>query len=336
MYPTDMAITEHLTQIVLEGAGGPDRLVVRQQPMPEPGSRQVLVRVEAAGVAFNDITAREGRNPGPLPRVLGFDVVGQVVALGAEVATLKPGQRVAALVGTGGYSTHVAVDAERAVPVRPDVDAAEVDALVLNYVTAWQLLHRAGQVRAGQSILVLGAAGGVGSALAELALLDAMTVYGTSSTARREVVEAAGVRWISAAADLPVQVDAVFDPVGGPSLRSSRRATRPGGVVVSYGFSFTVAAGHSKYGGLARTLAALARAKLTAGPRVRLYRVEESARKDRAAYREDLDRLVALLAEGRIRPVVTRLPLTQAAEGHRRLQAREVVGKLVLVPGDAA
>lgn len=332
MYCGGMSIPITRTQIVLEAAGGPEQLTVRQEPLPAPGPREVLVHVEAAGVAFNDVTARQGRNPGPLPRVLGFDVVGTVAAIGGAVETLQRGQRVAALLGTGGYSSYVVVDSDRVVVVRSDVDAAQVDALVLNYATAWQMLHRAAQVQPGQSVLVLGAAGGVGSALLELARLDGVTVYGTASAARREAVEAGGCHWIADVADLPVQVDAVFDAAGGPSLRRSRQATRSGGVVVSYGFSFTVAAGHSKYGGLVRTAAALLRAKLTPGPRVRLYQVEKSAQQDPAAYRDDLTRLVDLLAEGRIHPAVTTLPLTDAADAHRRLQARQVLGKLVLLP----
>ena len=325
-----------MTQIVLEQPGGPGQLTVRQVPVPDPGPGQVLIRAEAAGVAFNDVTTRQGRNPGRLPRVLGFDVVGRVAALGSRVTTLQQGQRVAARLGTGGYSAYIAVDASRAVPVRPDVDAAEADALVLNYAAAWQMLHRTAQVQPGQSVLVLGAAGGVGSALLELARLGGITVYGPSSAARRTVVETAGGRWVAGAAGLPGKVDAVFDPVGGPSLRRSRRVTRAGGVVVSSGFSFTVDAGYSKYGGLARTVAALARARLTPGPPMRVYRIEASARKDPAAYREDLSRLADMLAAGQIRPVVTTLPLTEAAGAHRRLQAREVAGKLVLVPGGAA
>jgi len=102
--------------------------------------------------------------------------------------------------------------------------------------------------------------------------------------------------------------------------------------VVSYGFSFTVGAGHSKHGGLARTVAALIRTKLTPGPAVRLYRVEKAAHDDPAAYREDLTRLVDMLADGRIHPRVTVMPLVEAAEAHRRLEAREIVGKLVLDP----
>ena len=330
-----MNVPEYVTQVVLNGAGGPDRLSVQRAAVPDPGPGQVLIRVEAAGVGFNDVSTREGRNPGPLPRVLGYDVVGHVVAAGAGVTALAPGQRVAALVGTGGYASLVVADAGRAVPVPSEVDAAQVDALVLNYATAWQLLHRATRIASGQSILIVGAAGGVGSALVELALLEGATVYGTSSPARRETVEAAGAHWVSSAADLTIPVDAVFDPVGGPSLRRSRRATRSGGIVVGYGFSFTVATGLSKYGGLARTIGALLRAKLTPGPSMRLFLIERSISRNPAAYREDLAFLVGMLDQGRIHPVVTTLPLTEAAEAHRRLQARQVIGKLVLIPGES-
>lgn len=324
-------VTEEWTiEIELDAAGGPDRLSVRHVPIPQPGPGQVLVQVEAAGVAFNDVMTRQGRNPGPLPRVLGFDVVGKVMTVGGGVTDLPEGQRVAALIGTGGYASHVILDAGSAIPVRPDVDAAQVDALVLNYVTAWQMLHRTAQVRPGQSALIIGAAGGVGSALVELARTAGVNVFGTSSPARRESVVAAGAHWVQSAGDLPGKVDVVFDPVGGPSLRTSRQVTVAGGVVVSYGFSFAAAAGHSKHGGLARTAAALALARLAPGPRVRLYLVEKAAQRDPAAYREDLNRLVDMLADGEIRPLVTTLPLVQAAEGHRRLEAREVVGKLVL------
>lgn len=107
---------------------------------------------------------------------------------------------------------------------------------------------------------------GVGSALLELAQLEGITVHGTSSPGRRAIVEAAGGRWVADAASVPGKVDAVFDPVGGPSLAHSRRATRSGGVVVSFGFSSTVAAAHSKYVGLARTVWALLRARLTKRP----------------------------------------------------------------------
>ncbi|AGL18070.1 alcohol dehydrogenase zinc-binding domain-containing protein [Actinoplanes sp. N902-109] len=300
--------------------------------MPEPGLGQILVEVEAAGVAFNDITTREGLNPGPLPDVLGFDVVGRVTKLGAGVEDVAVGQRVGALVGAGGYATHVVVSALRAAPLPEGPPAAELDALVLNYLTAWQMFHRVAKPAPGQAVLVLGAAGGVGSALCQIARAAGVEVYGTSSPARRVRVEAGGATWAADAAAVPVSVAATFDPVGGPSLARSRRATQRSGVVVSYGFSFAAGAGYSKAGAMIRTVGALLRAKLTPGARVAVHVVERAVDRDPAGFRADLTALAGQLRAGVLRPEVTTLPLGRAAEAHRRLEHREVEGKLVLVP----
>lgn len=206
-----------------------------------------------------------------------------------------------------------------------------MSALVLNYLTAWQMLHRVANIRPGQSVLVLGAAGGVGSALVDLAQLAGTTVYGTASLRRHDALRRRGVLVVADQAALPEQVDAVFDPVGGPSLARSRTATRRGGVVVSYGFSFTVDGGHSRAAGLVRTLAALARAKAVPGARVAVYTVGGAAKKDPAALRDDLGTLMALLAAGEITPQVETMPLADAAEAHRRLEDRQVLGKLILI-----
>lgn len=321
-----------MTVVALTGAGGPDKLSVEDAPMPMPVAGFVLVEMEAAGVAFNDITTRQGRNPGRLPPVMGFDVVGHVVAVGSNVIRPAIGERVAALIGTGGYASHVLVSAERAVELPDTLDAAVVDALVLNYLTAWQMLHRVARVKPGQTVLILGAAGGVGSALVELAVLAGVHVIGTSSPKRRAAVENNGARWVGTAADVHDPVDAAFDPVGGPSLAVTRRATRRSGVVVSFGFSHAVDSDRSKLGGLARTLAALARARATPGAQVRLYQVERSVTNNSAAYREDLAHLIGLAGDGRLHPAVTTLPLTQAAVAHRRLEDRTVTGKIVLIP----
>ena len=300
--------------------------------VPEPGPGQILIKVEAAGVAFNDVSTREGLNPGPLPDVLGFDVVGHAEKVGAGVEDVAVGQRVGALVGAGGYATHVLVASLRAAPMPEGHPAEELDALVLNYLTARQMFHRLAKPAPGQAVLVLGAAGGVGSALCQIARAAGVEVYGTSSRARRARVEANGATWVADAAAVPVPVAATFDPVGGPSLARSRRATKRSGVVVSYGFSFATGAGYSKVGALTRTVGALIRAKLTPGARVAVHMVERAVDKDPAGFRADMTALVEQLRAGTLKPEVTTLPLDRAAEAHRRLENREVEGKLVLIP----
>ncbi|PRY38639.1 NADPH:quinone reductase-like Zn-dependent oxidoreductase [Umezawaea tangerina] len=321
-----------MTGVVVRAPGGPDVLQVEEMAAPTPAAGGVVVEVEAAGVAFGDVQLRQGRLPGKLPVVPGYDVVGRVSAVGPGVRGIAVGQRVAALTGTGGYATRAAARADRVVPVPEGLPAASVVALVLNYLTAWQMLHRAAAVRPGGSVLVLGAAGGVGSALVELAARDGIRVYGTASPRRHAALTAAGVTVVADQTAVPEPVDAVFDSVGGPSLAVSRRAAKPTGVVVGYGMSFAIAADLSKAGGLVRAVAALARAKLTPGPKVVDYLVLSSADRDPAAFRADLARLLDLLAEGAVSPVVTTMPLARAAEAHRLLEARQVVGKLVLVP----
>lgn len=321
-----------MTRVRLTSPGGPEVLVAETAPWPAPGPGQVLIRAEAAGVAFHDIATRRGLSPGALPEVLGFDVVGHVLELGPQVTGFAVGDRVGALVGTGGYATHVLAPTTQVVPMPDGLDAAVLDALLLNYLTAWQMFHHVAKPRPGQSVLVLGAAGGVGSALTQIARAAGVEVYGTSSPARRERVKSLGATWVADPTALPAPVAATFDPVGGPSLAVSRRATSREGVVISYGFSFTADAGYSKAGALARTLAAIARAKLTPGPRLAVHTVLNMVRKDPAAFRADMTALIDLLADGSIAPEVTTLPLAEAAEAHRRLENREVQGKLVLIP----
>ncbi|MEU8235563.1 zinc-binding dehydrogenase [Actinoplanes sp. NPDC048967] len=319
-------------RVRLTSTGGPEVLRVEAMSVPAPGPGQILITMEAAGVAFHDVTTRRGLTPGALPEVPGFDVVGHVARVGAGVTELTVGQRVGALVGDGGYATHVLAPALRAAPLPEGHPAEVLDALVLNYLTAWQMFHRVARPAPGQSVLVLGAAGGVGSALSQLARTAGVEVYGTSSPARRARVEAVGATWVADAAAVPAPVAATFDPVGGPSLARSRRATSRSGVVVSYGFSFATGAGYSKAGALTRTAGALLRAKLSPGARLVVHTVLGAVDKDPAGFRADIAALVEQLDAGTLRPDVTTLPLDRAAEAHRRLENREVDGKLVLVP----
>ncbi|WP_177229674.1 zinc-binding dehydrogenase [Lentzea albida] len=319
-------------RVRLTSTGGPEVLQVETVPVPEPGPGQVLIVTEAAGVAFQDISTRRGLTPGALPEVQGFDVVGRVARVGAGVTEFTAGQRVGALIGAGGYATHVLAPALRTAPLPEGPPAEQLDALMLNYLTAWQMFHRVARPLSGEAVLVLGAAGGVGSALSQIARSAGVEVYGTSSPGRRGRVEAGGATWVADQSAVPVPVAAVFDPVGGPSLAHSRRVAKPSGVVVSYGFSFATGAGYSKAGAMARTVGALLRAKLTPGPRVVVHTVARAVDQDPAGFRADIAALVEQLVAGAIEPEVVTLPLEQAAEAHRRLENREVEGKLVLIP----
>ncbi len=158
------------TEIVLPAVGVPETLEVRRRELPVPGAGEAAIRVEATGVSFAEGSMRRGRYPGQprFPFVPGYDLVGVVTDLGpgvAGVAGVALGQRVAAVTKIGGWADHVVLPAADLVPVPEGVDAAAAETAVVNGVTAWQMLHRLARVRAGQTVLVHGATGGVGGLL---------------------------------------------------------------------------------------------------------------------------------------------------------------------------
>src|SRR5215471_2262955 len=173
--------TEQLTEIVLPGVVAPDGLQVRTAEVPAPAAGQAVIRMEATGVSFAEQQMRRGRyyDQPPFPFVPGYDVVGTVAAVGDGADPALAGQRVAALTKVGGWASHVVVDAADAVPVPAGLDPAAAETVVLNGITAWQMLHRKARVRAGQTVLVHGANGGVGSVLVQLALAAGVRVIGT-------------------------------------------------------------------------------------------------------------------------------------------------------------
>jgi NADPH:quinone reductase-like Zn-dependent oxidoreductase len=162
-------MTTH-TRFIVTHYGGPDALRAVEEACPEPRAGEVRVKVVAAGVSLPDVMMREGVHP-ETPRVPftpGWDLVGVVDRIGAGVSGIEPGQIVAALPISGAYAEFVCLPQRELIPVPPELDAAEAVSLVLNYVTAYQMLHRAARVGAGQRVLIHGAAGGVGTALLQL------------------------------------------------------------------------------------------------------------------------------------------------------------------------
>lgn len=160
------------TEVVLPGRVEPAGLQIRERRLAEPGANQALVKILATGVSFAEQGMRRGAYPGQpaFPFVPGYDFVGTVIAVGAGVREDLIGKRVAAVTKTGGWATHVLVVAQDLVPVRPDLDPALVETVLVNGITAWQMLYREAQVKPGQTILVHGANGGVGMVLSQLAL----------------------------------------------------------------------------------------------------------------------------------------------------------------------
>lgn len=341
------------TRVIVTHYGGPDALQVVEEERPEPKDGEVRVRVLAAGVSLPDLMAREGFHPETpkVPFTPGWDLVGLVERLGNGVSGFELGQVVAALPISGAYAEYACLPQRELVPVPPGLDPAEAVSLVLNYITAYQMLHRSARVSPGQRVLIHGAAGGVGTALLQLGRLAGLTMYGTCSAPSASVVSDLGGIAIDYRTQDFVQeihrltgvgVDVVFDGIGGPHIWRSRRAIRSGGKVVAYGLTSSLQAGRSapgRGGGRRRFREIRIFALYLAGSwllpgrkRVVPYSIQWLKRMKPAVFREDLVTLLGLLQQQRIKPLVAqRLPLTEARHAHELLGKGGLTGKLVLV-----
>ena len=341
------------TRIVVTRYGGPDALQVLEEECPEPTAGEVRVQVLAAGVSLPDIMMREGVHPEtpPLPFTPGWDLVGVVDKLGDGISGLEPGLMVAALPISGAYAEFVCLPQRELVPVPSELDPAEAVSLVLNYVTAYQMLHRSARVTPGQRVLIHGAAGGVGSALLQLGRLAGLEMYGTcSSRGASTVSELGGIAIDYRQLDFVQEirrltgdgVDAVFESIGGSHIRRSRNALRPGGKVVAYGLTSSLREGRLASGRSGRRqrfhairswgLYIAGSWLLPGRKRVTPYSIQWLKRLRPAQFRQDLIVLFDLLRQQKIKPLIARrLPLAEARQAHELLGKGGIMGKIVLV-----
>jgi NADPH2:quinone reductase len=329
--------------IQLQGKGGLDQLQEVDVSLEPPKQGEIRIRVRASGAGFTDITMRTGYYPyrPPFPFVEGYEVVGDVDAIGQGVAGFALGQRVCALTVYGAWAEYFTRNAEDFVPVPDGLDDADVIALILNYVTAYQMIHRAAAMQPGQTALVTGANGGVGTALLELLRVHQVRALGSASLKHFDLIKALGGEPIESRTKpvddavhqvLPEGVDVAFDGLGGSGTRECIRATRRGGVVVSYGF-MTARSPLATF----RGFAALFLSARLAGRRGTFYGITALYRKDKRPFREDLAKLFQLLAERKLQPrIAARLPLLAGREAERLLETGGIVGKIVLLDQLAA
>jgi NADPH2:quinone reductase len=332
-------------RIIIHQPGGPEVLQSVDVPLPEPGPRQVRVRVLAAGVARADFLMRMGQYPGSVPAypyTPGCDVAGVVEAVGSQVTFCQPGTRVAALTGLGGYAECICLPEQDVIAFPEALDPAEVVCLVLNYLTAYQMLHRFADLRPGDCVLVHAAASGVGTALLQLGALQELQLIGTASPGKHALVSSLRctpidyrredfVRRVQALK--PGGVAAAFDPVGGSHLWRSFRTLRPDGLLIAYGEMAVTGRQPPRpselfwHHRLPRWL------NWIPGRRsARWYEVFDEWQAHPDWYRADLRALIDLLAQGRIKPVIAaRLTLAEAARAHQLLEASAVSGKIVLM-----
>ncbi|MFD7406229.1 medium chain dehydrogenase/reductase family protein [Streptomyces sp. NPDC059866] len=343
------------TEVVLPAVGEPESLELRVRELPQPGPGQAVVRMEASGVTFAEQQMRRGKyyDMPKFPFVPGYDLVGVVEQLGPPAPGrpgLSVGQRVAALTKTGGWADHVLLDAADLVPVPDGVTAAEAETLVTNGATAWRMLYRTAKVRPGDTIVVHGANGGVGSVLVQLARSNGITVIGTASARNQQAVAGMGALPVDYRGDVPARVRelapdgvaAVFDHVGGKGIEDSWRMLAPGGTLVSYGSASTRDQAGNGTITVLKLVARLAMWNaLPNGRSAHFFNLwagkARHPRQYRAELREDLTQIFGLLRSGAIEARIDRVyPLRQAAAALRHAESGTVVGKVVLGPDGVA
>ena len=343
------------TEVVLPGRVEPSGLRLVRRDLPPPGAGEALVRVEATAVSFAESAMRRGRYYGQpaFPFVPGYDLVGVVERVGPGVDGALVGRRVAALTKTGAWATAVLLAAADLVEVPDGIGADEAETLIVNGLTAYQMVHGSAKVLAGQTVLVLGASGGVGSILVQLARQAGVRVIGTASPRHHEALRALGAEPVDyrdpdVAARVrelaPDGVDAVFDHLGGKSVNQSYRLLNRTGTLVAYSIAGSL---DDKSPVLLTFMALLTKLAFwnyrPDGRHASFYNVWAGAGKPgsakraafRARIRADLATIFELQRTGKLAgKIAARYPLAEAAAALALSESanRTALGKIILVP----
>ena len=328
--------------VVIYEHGGRDKLVLDDVPNPTPARGEILLRVRAVGLNYLDVFVRRGMPglPIDLPRISGGDIAGEVAALGENVQSVEVGQRLLidpairmpdgtlGALGestTGGLSEYMTVSADNAIPLPHDVSYEQAAALPIAYGTAWRMLRTRGRVRAGESVLVLGASGGVGTGAVQIAKMMGCVVFAAASSENKlQRLKELGADYLVNYAAHPEfhryvrgltdgeGVDVVVNYTGGDSWVRSLKSVKRGGRILTCG----------------------ATAGFDPPTDIRyIWRKEMDILGSDGWRRQDLIDLLNAVRDGRITPVIGAvLPLDQTAEGHRLLEEREIFGKAIVKP----
>jgi NADPH:quinone reductase len=319
--------------IEIKQPGGPEAMELVELPVPEPKASEAVVKLAASGVNFIDVYNREGRYKLPLPFVLGQEGAGAVTAVGADVKSLKKGDRVAWASVIGSYAEYQAVPAERLVPIPAGVTDQQAAATMLQGMTAHYLSHDSFPLKSGQTALVHAAAGGVGLLLTQMAHNIGARVIATVSTEEKaKLAREAGADEIILYTQQDFEaetkrltggkgVDVVYDSVGKTTFEKGFNILRPRGMMVLFGGSSGAV---PPFDPLQLTLKGslfLTRPKLA----------------DYSATREELlaraSAVFGMIAAGKLKLRIEHTyPLSEAQRAHRELEGRKTTGKLLLIP----
>jgi NADPH2:quinone reductase len=325
--------------IRLHKTGGPEVLQVDEVDTPKPGLGEVLIRAHSIGVGLPDQLIRTGRYPWmpALPTIPGIEMSGTVAAIGTNVTKLKEGESVvvSAVPERGCYAEYMVADANWVFPCSEAINLSDA-ACLINYRVAWNILHTAARVRAGDTVVIVGAAGGVGNALLQLAkVAELVTVALTRSPLKVKYLIEQGADYVidTSSNDLSKQirtvtdgrgVDFFIDPVGGVSFVNHLDLLAPMGMLIMYGLM----EGFPPDGIFRAQCKNWARS-----PAVRLFSIHSYD--DQPEVTEtNVALLLKMIEDIRIKPMIyAEFPLNMASEAHRLLDEGDVIGKIILQPG---
>ncbi len=338
-----------MRQVWITKKGLPNVLQVKEAPDPVPGAGEVRVRAAAVGVNFADIMARMGLYPDapPLPCVIGYEASGTVDAVGAGVKSVKAGDRVLALTRFGGYSDVVVAPEVQVIPIPASLTLEKAAAIPVNYITAWIMLIKLGNLAKGERVLIHAAAGGVGQAALQLAKWRGAEVFGTASASKHPRLKQLGV---AHCIDYHTQdfeeeirritggkgVHVIIDAVGGKSFHKSYRSLAPMGRLFMFGAS--ALAPSEKMNVIAAVRGFLAMGKFRPIPLMDqnrgVFGVNMGHLWDYAGdLRNMIEEVLVLVAAGTLDPVIDKtFPFAEASAAHAYLQAHKNFGKVLLTP----
>ncbi|MDH5459117.1 MAG: medium chain dehydrogenase/reductase family protein, partial [Nitrospinota bacterium] len=314
--------------------GSPEVLEIIENDLRPPSAGEARIRILAAGVCQDDIAARIGNRPflPKIPFVPGYTILGVVDAIGEGVTNVAVGDRVAALTTFGGYAEYIFLGEEHLVHVPTVLDPAEAVTLILNYLVAYQVLHRSAQVKPSDKVLIIGASGGVGTAFLQLGKLANLTMYGIASRSKHSALTDVGAIPIDYHTQDFVEVirqaepdglDFVFNGMGEEYLGRGLAVLRRGGTLVHYGAPQS----------FSRFLLFLAEfALFNLLPNGKAVKGYGTHRVDIHLLMEDWLVLFKLLEEGQIKPIITKkFPILEAAKANELLESGQVTGNVVLL-----
>lgn len=320
--------------IIVTARGDPQVLKIVEKELRPPSPGEACVKVLATPVVQDDIAIRKGNRPwlADPPYTPGYSVLGIVDEIGENVTNVARGERVVALTQYGGHTEYIYWDAESLVHVPSTLDPAEAVTLVLNYLVAYQTLHRVAQVKPGDKILIIGASGGCGTAYLQLGKLADLKMYGLASANKHSTLGEYGAVPIDYRTKDFVQViqqaepeglDYVFNGMGATYLRRGLAVLRRGGVMVHYGAPQSMPefirfiAGYVLYN------------LLPNGKKIKGYGTH---RLGVELFEKDWNTLFKLLEEGQIKPIIAaKYPLLEAVEANKLLESGQVTGNVVLL-----